>query len=69
MAGYDFRGTLVNNRAFWTLAAMAQIYVPGLDPQDNPDAFLSTLGAGTDGFTTYVVEGGTPEFRNSSSAR
>ncbi|CAD6588390.1 MAG: hypothetical protein CYPHOPRED_004375 [Cyphobasidiales sp. Tagirdzhanova-0007] len=37
-------------------SVLAQVYVPG-PIEDTPGASLSTVGAGTDGFTTYVVEG------------
>lgn len=35
----------------------AQAYVPG-PVDDTPGAALVTMGAGVDGYTTYVIEGG-----------
>lgn len=35
----------------------AQVYVPG-PVDDTPGAAMVTMGAGADGYTTYVIEGG-----------
>jgi len=35
----------------------AQVYVPG-PVDDTPGAAIASVGAGVDGYTTYVIEGG-----------
>lgn len=39
------------------VAAQSSVYIPG-PVDDTPGAALVEVGAGADGYTTYVIEGG-----------
>lgn len=39
------------------VAAQSSVYVPG-PVDESPGAALVNIGAGVDGYTTYVIEGG-----------
>jgi hypothetical protein len=43
------------------VAAQSSVYVPG-PVDENPGAALVNIGAGVDGYTTYVIDGGQNSF-------